>query len=92
MPAGSPPIPNPHAQLRDVLTKIDSISDHLSDMEFDVINVRGYAQLVGHLASSPHCIEPDLLLALADGMETLQKRLRDRWDQADALVQELKRT
>jgi hypothetical protein len=61
-------------------------------MEFDVNYVRGYAQLIGHLACSPSCIEPDLLLVVADGMETLQQRLRERWEQADALVREARRS
>jgi deoxyadenosine/deoxycytidine kinase len=85
-------LPDAHAQLRDVLTKVDQMSSHLSDMEFDVNYVQGYAQLIGHLASSPHCIEPDLLLVLADGMETMQRRLRERWEQASALVREVRRS
>ncbi|GJE04026.1 hypothetical protein [Methylobacterium isbiliense] len=92
MPVATPRIPDPHAQLREVLTKVDKVSGHLCDMENDLAHMRGFAQLVAHLAGSPSTIEPDVLLVVADGMTTVQRRLQAAWEQANSLAFELRRT
>lgn len=92
MPTGTPRIPDPHAQLREVLTKVDKVSGHLSEMENDLAHIRGFAQLVGHLAGSPSTVEPDVLLVVADGMVTVQRRLQEQWEKANELAFDLRRT
>jgi hypothetical protein len=38
-----------------------------------------YAQALGHVASSPHMIEPECLTALSDPLEEIGKRLREQF-------------
>jgi hypothetical protein len=51
----------------------------ICEMENDIYSVLRYAQALGHVASSPHMIEPECLTALSDPLEEIGKRLREQF-------------
>ena len=56
----------------------------ICEMENDIYSVLRYAQALGHVASSPHMVEPECLTALADPLEQIGKRLRALFIEAHA--------
>lgn len=56
----------------------------ICEMENDIYSVLRYAQALGHVAASPHLIEPECLTALADPLEQIGKRLREQFKAAHA--------
>ena len=56
----------------------------ICEMENDIYSVLRYAQALGHLASSPHMIDPECLTALSDPLEQIGKRLRELFKEAHA--------
>lgn len=59
-----------------------SATHTICEMENDIYSVLRYAQALGHLASSPHMIEPECLTALSDPLEEIGKRLREQFKAA----------
>ncbi len=58
----------------------------LGDIEFGLAHVKGMGKLMGHLADSPHMVEPEVLYAVGAAIEGFHREVEERWQAAVAIA------
>ena len=66
------------------MSERDTAIHAISEMENDIYSVLRYAQALNRVASSPHMVEPECLIAFSDLLEEVGKRLRELFKEAHA--------
>lgn len=60
----------------------------LGDIEYSLAHVKGIGKLMGHLAESPHMMEPEVLYAVGAAIEAFHRDVEERWQSAVAIAYE----
>ncbi len=60
----------------------------LGSIERDLAHVKGMGKLMGHLAESPHAMDPEVLYAVGAAIEAFHRGIEERWQAAVAIAYE----
>lgn len=66
--------------------QVKRLNEALGAIEYDLAHVKGMGKLMGHLADSPHKMEPEVLYAVGAAIEAFHRGIEERWQAAVAIA------
>jgi hypothetical protein len=68
--------------------QVKRLNEALGSIESDLAHMKGMGKLMGHLADSPHSMEPEVLYAVGAAIEAFHRGVEERWQAAVAIAYE----
>jgi hypothetical protein len=66
--------------------QVKKLNRALGDIEYSLAHVKGMGKLMGHLAETPHVMEPEVLYAVGAAIEGFHREVEERWQAAVAIA------
>ncbi|AWN51796.1 hypothetical protein DK412_08960 [Methylobacterium sp. 17Sr1-1] len=68
--------------------QVERLNEELGAIERDLAHMKGMGKLMGHLAESPHAMDPEVLYAVGAAIEGFHREVEERWQAAVAIAYE----